>query len=285
MDINFGGASSGSAGQWITVASTLGGIVIGALSTWLLQSSQRRFDAAQRERDRANGLRKDVCVKATETMTSAFTALVSLGRGEDKAEETWTEARMAFLASLQQLQIVGGEKTVIASSDMNMLFTRASADITLKSFKVNEARRELGRRESMVAQHEGKLGAIRDELRNYSRFPQTHQELIQSLNSEIVGYEALREALIRSRDRASNAFAKEARRFIMGLIEPMEHLTDKSLELLDLVRADLGHAPLGSDVKAALKANSDSMKNVLIGLPAQADEVMATDDAKPTNSN
>jgi hypothetical protein len=38
-------------------------------------------------------------------------------------------------------------------------------------------------------------------------------------------------------------------------------------------------------VKAALKANSDSMKNVLIGLPAQADEVMATDDAKPTNSN
>src|ERR1700761_3455505 len=137
MDINFGAAAASSAGAWIPVVSALGGVAIGGLITSLQQRSQRRHDAQQKAFDRANTLRKDVCIKSTETMTEAITALVGMGTGD---MEGWNKARPAFLASLQQLQLVGGARTVVLASAVNKALAQTTIPITTAAIKIRDSR-------------------------------------------------------------------------------------------------------------------------------------------------
>jgi hypothetical protein len=261
MDINLGSGGGGS-GAWFGVLTTIGGVVAGSLGTWLVQTGQRRFDASQRDIDRKGTLRKDVYLRATETMTDALTTLVNLGQGQ---EEAWNKARPAFLATLQQLQLVGSEKTVVAANQMNRLFSQAALEITLAAMPVNAAKKAVGEAEAGFHQSRAKLDALTEELKDLASDGAAVAARVRVFE-RVKAQQVVVTAAVQQWQRASSEYQAIAKTFVSGLVGPLGPVNDKALELINLIREDLGHPPLGKATRLELLANADALRRNVIDL-------------------
>lgn len=258
MDINFGDAAGGG-GAWIPVASALGGVLIGGLITSWQQRSQRKHEAREKALDRANSLRKDVCLKATETMTAAMNALVGMGGGD---MQPWNLARPAFLASLQQLQLVGSAQTVVVASEMNKALAEAVVPITQAAFVARDTRGKMEWIEAnrKAARKEVDSAMKRVDAHNADPGHTTDVTLRKALQDEanrarvaLYQLEGDYSASTEATRNATFAFL----RVVGQHLTPIQKLTH---QLLSSIREDLGHEQLSADILTKLEEHQAVLK-------------------------
>jgi hypothetical protein len=264
MDINFGTPGSGGGGAWITVVGTLGGVAISALVALFLQRGQRRHDASEKAIDRSNALRKDACVKATETMTAAINALVNTGTGD---MEEWNKARIAFLASLQQLRLVGSERTVVCASEVELGIATASTPITVAGQKLRDAMQAAKLSQSRMDATRAELASLIQAMQK-SGTVTSAGDYVRALNfDQRIGLanatiEVINDELAEAKKNHEKA-AKEFLRTVGRAIEPVQKVVVK---LMHSIRMDLGHPELSLDTQLELARHQATMKNTFFDL-------------------
>lgn len=223
----------------LAAAIALAGVLIANRSNTSRLRVQLEHDAAEKQRERASVLRRDVYLRAVEEMAKANNFLGSLPQ-QDPTKGNLADGLQGFFSTAAKVQLVAEPKTALLVMRLVGQYGELMLRLLAKSQPMHDAKIEINLNDDFYTKAQAEVTRVLGEMRRHRESAKPDEAVLAALDKTLQFQQAQAAAYGEKRAEAWSRFNRGHKDYLRSLLTDLRPLMALQIPVQVAIRRDLG---------------------------------------------